>query len=99
MTIPRECGNPEREALAEKHAALLHEIAAFLPDCYVIDLNRHGPVYDEEFHRHFFLNGHMNACGYRLKAELVASYMDYIIRHNPDDFRQVSFIGTPYEFR
>jgi len=24
------------------------------------------------------------------------SYIDYIIRHNPDDFSQIGFIGTPY---
>jgi hypothetical protein len=38
----------------------------------------------------------MNPMGYILSAKMIASYIDYIIRHNPDDFKQVGFIGTPY---
>ena len=99
MTMPREDDTPERDGLKRVHAALLYEIAALLPDCYVLDLYKYGPVYDADFKHRFYLNGHLNACGYRLTAEMVASYIDYIIRHNPEDFRQVSFIGTPYEFK
>lgn len=29
--------------------------------------------------------------------EEVTSYIDYIIRKNPEDFKQVAFIGTPYK--
>jgi hypothetical protein len=32
--------------------------------------------------------------GYMLTAKIVDSYIDYIIRKNPDDFRRVAFIGT-----
>jgi hypothetical protein len=28
-----------------------------------------------------------------MTAKMVDSYIDYIIRHNPDDFRRVPFIG------
>ena len=35
---------------------------------------------------------------YRLTALMVESYIDYIIRNNPEDFKQVSFIGTPYYY-
>ena len=99
MTIPRENDDEERDARKAAHAALLHEIAALLPDCYVLDFYRYAPVYDADFKHRFFLGGHMNACGYRLTAEMVASYIDYIIRHNVEDFRQVSFIGTHYEYK
>ena len=98
MTMPRDDKGAERNELMEAHAALLYGIAALLPNCYVLDLHKYGPVYDQAFEHRFYLNGHLNACGYRLTAEMVASYMDYIIRHNIEDFRQVSFIGTPYEF-
>jgi hypothetical protein len=62
----------------------------------VIDLWEHGPIYDAEFKRNFFLSGHMNAAGYLLTARMFASYIDYIIRHNPEDFCQIGFVGTPY---
>ena len=41
----------------------------------------------------------MTPTGYVLTAKMVASYIDYIIRHNMEDFAQVGFIGTEYQFR
>jgi hypothetical protein len=42
----------------------------------------------------------MNPSGYILTAELIDSYIDYIVRHNPDDFKNVGFInsGITYKF-
>ncbi len=96
MTMPQDCKSSEREALYDKHAEILHGIAKMFPNCYVLDFRAYAPVYDEEFKQAFYLGGHMNACGYRLTALMVESYIDYIIRHNPEDFVQVGFIGTPY---
>ncbi|MBR2011031.1 MAG: SGNH/GDSL hydrolase family protein [Clostridia bacterium] len=96
MTIPRDGGSSERQALYDKHAELLWGISKMLPNCYVLDFRKYAPLYDEAFKKSFYLGGHMNACGYRLTALMVESYIDYIIRHNPEDFVQVGFIGTPY---
>lgn len=97
MTIPRECGDSaDRDAKKTAHAALLHEIANVFPFTYVIDLYHDGPVYDELFHKNFFLSGHLNPAGYRFTAEIVMTYIDYIIRNNPEDFTQVGFIGTGF---
>ena len=63
---------------------------------YVLDFRRYAPEYDEEFKRRFYLGGHMNPAGYLLTAKMVASYIDYIIRRNPEDFSQTGFIGTPF---
>ena len=93
MTIPR---NNEENLLADKHAEILHEIANRYKNCYVLDFRKYAPVYDEDFKKRFFLAGHMNPMGYMLTARMVESYIDYIIRHNTDDFKQVGFIGTPY---
>ena len=38
----------------------------------------------------------MNPMGYMLTAKIVMSYIDYIIRHNIEDFKQIGFIGTPF---
>ena len=95
VTMPRGT-SPERNTQNEAHAALLHQMAEKFPFTYVIDLNRYAPVYDEEFHRLFYMGGHMNAVGYLLTAKMIASYIDYIVRHHPEDFTQIGFVGTPY---
>lgn len=96
MTIPSGGSSAEREEYYDKHAEILHALAGMFPNCYVIDLRRYAPTYDAEFKRNFFLTGHMNPAGYRLTALMVESYIDYIIRQDPEDFAQVGFIGTPY---
>ena len=95
MTIPSH-GSGERQKKVEAHAALMHEMADFFENAYVLDFAKYAPVYDEDFRSNMFLGGHMNPCGYIFTAHLVGSYIDYIIRHNMKDFQQVGFIGTPY---
>ena len=97
MTMPRDPERaPERVPLEEEHARLIHAMAARFANAYVIDLRRYAPLYDREFKENFYLNGHLNPCGYILTAKMVMSYMDYIIRHNMDDFRESGLIGTPF---
>lgn len=94
MTMPDEGELEENRELKEQHAALLHEIAEQFDNTYVIDLFTHAPKYDKKFHGKFYLRGHLNPMGYQLTAEMIGSYIDYIIRHNMDDFKEVGFIGT-----
>ncbi len=96
MTVPNE-GRPEIEAKAKAQRDAMYALADFFKNSYVIDLYKYAPVYDKEFKDNFYLAGHMNACGYQLTAKMVASYIDYIIRHNMDDFRQIGFVGTPFK--
>ncbi|MBQ8510958.1 MAG: SGNH/GDSL hydrolase family protein [Clostridia bacterium] len=93
VTMPHGGGAPEREAKIDAHAALLHQLAEMFDYTYVIDLAKYGPVYDGAFRKNFYLGGHMNPQGYILTAKMVMSYIDYIIRHNMEDFAQVPFIG------
>ena len=94
MTMPRESSDDAKKMkLKHDHAELLREIAAKNEFVYVIDLHRYAPIYDEEFKAHFYLGGHMNAGGYLLTAKMVMSYIDYIVRQNPEDFAQAGFIG------
>ncbi len=72
----------------------LHELADYFDNTYVIDLYHHAPAHDAAFRDRFYLNGHLNVMGYRLTAEQVCSYIDYIIRHNHKDFVNVPFINT-----
>ena len=94
MTIPkRTTEEPDYSAKLDAHAALLYKIAEMFPFTYVIDLRNYVPAADEKFLADFHLGYHMNAAGYRMIALMVMSYIDYIIRNNPEDFTQVGFIG------
>ncbi len=59
---------------------------------YVIDLYKYAPAHEGEYVDNFYLYSHLNPMGYRLAAEEIGSYIDYIIRHNPADFKNVGFI-------
>ena len=96
LTMPVDPERPrERVPLEEEHARLIRAMAERF-GAYVIDLRRYAPVYDREFKDSFYLNGHMNPCGYILTAKMLMSYMDYIIRHNMEDFSEAGLIGTPF---
>ena len=95
VTLPRDTEDPEDEKEQKKaaHAVLLHEMAKLFDNTYVIDLNQYGPVQDAEFKKLFFHNGHMTACGYKLAADVIMSYIDYLIRHHMEDFKLAGMIG------
>ncbi len=86
--------NEERNRKSEVHRRLLYEMAALFDNTYVIDLYTYAPLDDEAYREKFFLNGHLNPMGYLLSAKTVISYIDYIIRHHMEEFREVAFIGT-----
>jgi len=89
VTMPKEdYGSP-----SPAHTRLLHDLTGVFAQSYVIDLDRYAPVHDAEFKRSFYLGGHLNAMGYRLTAKQIEAYIDYIIRHNPDDFARIGFVG------
>lgn len=99
MTMPISHGeNSEQAALKDAHADFLYRLADRFSNSYVIDFRKYAPVYDKEFEKSFFLGGHMNPCGYMLTARMVASYIDYIIRHNIKEFKEVAFIGTGLKY-
>ena len=100
MTIPdSDLRNPGRR---EKEETLAEAIRAFCEktrNTYVLDLRKYGPNHDRKFNDNFFLSGHMTPTGYMIMSKMIMSYIDYIIRNNPDDFAQAGFIGTPYKYR
>ena len=87
--VPTEKG-ASAEMLA--HRKLLYELADMFEFTYVLDFCEYAPPHDEEFRRHFYLGGHLNAMGYLLTAQQVMTYIDYIIRNNFEDFSQTAFI-------
>ena len=96
MTMPRSNRDTEREEKVEKFSEAIRSIEKMFNNIYILDFRKYAPVYDDEFRKHFYLAGHLNPAGYMLTAKMVMSYIDYIIRKNPEDFTQVGFMGTPY---
>lgn len=98
VTFPNT-GKPEKEEKSLAMIKALEALAEYVGNAYVINLYKYGPVYDEKFEEKFFLHYHMNPMGYILTARLIDSYIDYIVRHNPDDFRNIGFVGTDIKYK
>lgn len=92
MTMPSDHFDHHKNY--EEVAKELRCLAKKLGNCYVIDLFRHAPKYDEEFRKKYYCGGHMNAMGYVLTAHFVMTYIDHIIQSNMQDFKYVQFIGS-----
>lgn len=100
VTFPNEPMRDHRGNAKDVKKAL-YDLAEYFDNAYVIDLDAYGPLFDDRFHEQYFMYGHMNPSGYLLVAELVDSYIDYVVRHNPKDFESVGFINrkeTDWEF-
>jgi hypothetical protein len=72
---------------------IIFRVAEVFENCYVMDLTTYSPAVDDLQKEKFWLHGHLNPCGYVWYAKIIMSYMDYIIRHNIQDFNYVGFIG------
>lgn len=97
VTLPRDragVGENGENLVAKQINRNIRQIADRFENAYLIDLETYGPVYDDTFREHFFLEGHMNPAGYVFTADMIAAYIDYIIRNNMRDFDEIGFIGT-----
>lgn len=96
MTKPQEPDS--RTADRIEHERTMNEkirmIAQLFDNTYLLDFEKYAPYYDKDFHEEYYLGGHMSPAGYVLTADFVGSYIDYIIRHNMKEFKEVGFIGT-----
>ena len=92
VTVPND-PRYNRNGEVETVNKAVYDIADCFENTYVIDLYKYGPVFDEIFKEKFFMNGHMNPSGYIVIAEMVDSYIDYIVRHNPKDFEMIAFVN------
>ncbi|MBR2965306.1 MAG: SGNH/GDSL hydrolase family protein [Clostridia bacterium] len=100
VTMPKKTRDyrvPELMELKVRHREILTELAEKLDGTYVVDLFEYGPEPTEELMRDLYLNGHMSPTGYVVIAKMITSYIDYIIRHNMQDFKYVGLTGYEYE--
>ncbi len=84
--------------IAEEMNKLLLDLTNHFENTYLINLYKYVPCYDDEFRRKYYLNGHMNPMGYIYTAEIIDSYIDYIIRNNPQEFKYVGLINSGIKY-
>lgn len=100
VNVPPEPDRDEdRKNRAENLNNAIRSLAEYFENAYIIDLDLYAPQYDEKFKEHFFLYGHMTPTGYIFTAKMIDSYIDFIIRHNPQDFKNVGFINTDISYK
>jgi len=95
VTMPLD-NDTSKNAQKKEVRDLLEKMCEVFDNCYLVDLYTYSPVHDKEFKNKYYMSNHLNPMGYVLTARMIESYIDYVIRHNPEDFKQVGFIGTPY---
>lgn len=88
VTLPKD----ESYKKGLRHRELLNQLTTKLDNCYLIDLYTYLPEYDDKLKEQLFMYGHMNPMGYVYSADVIAAYIDYIVRNNPNDFKMVGFI-------
>jgi len=96
--FPRQTENQHTQRKLQTNEQL-RKLAEYFENAWFIDLHTYGPYYDERFDRHFRLHGHLNPSGYILTAQLIDSYIDYIVRHNPEDFKTAGFINSGIQYK
>lgn len=85
-----------RDEANEKIRAIANKL-----DCYLIDMAKYWIQEDEvsEWVSKYQNGGHLNAMGYLLKTQARITYIDWIIRNNPEKFKEIQFIGTSMEYK
>lgn len=77
----------------------IRNIANLFKNVYLMDLYTYGAdMYTSGYIAANKRGGHYNAVGYRQMALIMATYIDWIMRNNPQEFLEVEFIGTDYSY-
>lgn len=97
------CAIPNTRNSLETRTEANQKISAIcdlFSNCFFMDFQTFGVQPDDvaEYKTIYYLGGHMSSQGYYYWALQVLSYIDFIIRNNPDDFKQIPFIGTDLSY-
>ncbi len=98
VSIPDELGDYGFKEKKEAMLSLLDDFAVVFSNTYVIDIYNNSCPFDVDFKKEYYLNGHLNPMGYIYAAEMIDSYINYIINRNPDDFRYVGLINSGIDY-
>lgn len=71
---------------------IIRQIGDLFDLVYVLDLDQ----YADPISSNYRMGGHLTSAGYAIFGWHVMSYIDYLIRKYPLEFKEVAFIGTDY---
>ena len=69
----------------------IEDMANYFPSCYYLDLYNYDVAYDDDFQNTYFNGFHENVLGYVRTAQTISKYVDWIIRHHPNDFKNIGY--------
>lgn len=93
--------DPNTPSGDQAYNAVIPDIVELFDNVWIIDLKTYGETLFTDRTNIIgsqYRGGHYSALGYQEIAFVIATYTDWIIRHNLSDFSQVEFIGTNYEW-
>lgn len=92
ITMPIYEEDPRSE-FKDQHAQLMNQLTQLYEYTFVLDLRKYAPIYDSGFKQKYYVGNHMNVMGYFFTANMLLSYIDWIINREPEKFLQSGFIG------
>ena len=91
--------DPNDSVNANGYNTAIRDIAEMFNNVYLIDMRRYmNTAPCAALLQSQMRYGHFNAVGYFLIAKMMMTYIDYIIEHNSDDFREIENIGTDFHW-
>ena len=91
--------NPQYNRETAGYNDAVRGMSEIFDNVYIVDLYKDGrTIINSGFPSLCKRNGHYNAIGYQYISRIIATYIDWIIENNPDDFNQIEFIGTQWEY-
>lgn len=91
--------DPLKSTETAGYNAAVREIAEMYENVYLVDLFTYGTaLYSSGFLYQQKRGGHYNAVGYFICGMIIATYVDWIIKKNPAEFREIEFIGLENKF-
>lgn len=88
VTLPKSPGGLE-DAPANP---IIRQLVTVFSNCYLIALWQYAEMIDSNFRLGF----HLTSAGYQIFGWQIMSYIDYLIRKYPSEFKEVAFIGIDY---
>jgi hypothetical protein len=87
--------DPLQEVEAAGYNEAVRKISEMFSNVYLVDLYTYGStLFYSGWIAQQRRGGHYNAVGYYACAMIIATYIDWIIKKYPSEFREIEFIGT-----
>ena len=98
LTYPHGFGETESGGYTQAMRDIVEVYREAGYNIYLIDYAAYGMTVDEATERGFKRNAHYVGAGYQYMTYEICTYIDWIIRHNIEDFKDIAFVRTTAEY-